>query len=132
MVGVEHRFAGGRRCGQPGGVPGLLWVRSRFREGLAPSPGAGGRLFLRGLRFLGRTSLCGTVSGLLCAAAPPLARTSTTWRSCFPVLEVKRACAVGRRGSTAGGTSFYSAVQASSFARIVCRRIIVVIIIIIH
>lgn len=25
-----------RRC------PGLLWVRSRFREGLAPSPGAGG------------------------------------------------------------------------------------------
>lgn len=49
-------------------------------RGFGPVPRRWRQLFPRGLRFLGRTSLRGTVSGLLCAAAPPLARTFTAAR----------------------------------------------------
>lgn len=134
MVGVEHRFAGGRRCGQPGGVRGFcgsdlgsarVWPRPPALEAALPEgppvPGAD---------FPARD---GFRASLRRGTPPGEDFHRGAWRSCFPVLEVKRACAVGRRGSTAGGTSFYSAVQASSFTRIVRRRIIVVIItIIIH
>lgn len=106
MVGVEHRFAGGRHCGQPGGVRGFCGSGLGSAR-VCPRTSALEAALLEGPPVPGTDfpARDGFRASLRRGAPPGEDLHRGVWRSCFPVLEVMRACAVGRRGSTVGGTS---------------------------